>query len=476
MPCVFPILSLKALKLAKAGGDEHVVRRDALAYTAGIVLTCLALGGALLALRAGGAAIGWAFQLQDPRIILLLLVLVTAIAFNLAGLFELSSVNAGSSLAEKPGSAGSFWTGVLAAFIATPCTGPFMGAAMGAALILTVPLALVIFAGLGLGLALPFLLISFIPALRRGLPKPGPWMGPLRRVLAVPMFLTAIALVRSEKPGSAGSFWTGVLAAFIATPCTGPFMGAAMGAALILPVPLALVIFAGLGLGLALPFLLIAFIPALRRGLPKPGPWMGTLRRVMAVPMFLTAIALVWLLGRQAGTTGMTIGLGVAAGSALLLWWVGMRQAHGRGGAWIVSLAMLRVLAGGAALLPMRNEAAAAKSGAIAQDEAFSEARLAALRAEGRPVFLYFTADWCLTCKANEAAAIDRAEVRDAFARKRVAMLVGDWTNADPEISRFLERHGRSGVPLYLWYAPGQEARVLPQILTPSLLATLPKG
>src|SRR3546814_12551530 len=102
--------------------------------------------------------------------------------------------------------------------------------------------------------------------------------------------------------------------------------------------------------------------------------------------------------------------------------------------------------------------------------------RSAALRAEGRPVFLYFTADWCLTCKANEAAAIDRAEVRDAFARKRVAMLVGDWTNADPEISRFLERHGRSGVPLYLWYAPGQEARVLPQILTPSLLAPLPTG
>src|SRR3546814_17008272 len=120
-----------------------------------------------------------------------------------------------------------------------------------------------------------------------------------------------------------------------------------------------------------------------------------------------------------------------------------MRQAHGRGGAWIVSLAMLLVLAGGAALLPMRNEAAAAKSGAIAQDEAFSEARLAALRAEGRPVFLYFTADWCLTCKANEAAAIDRAEVRDAFARKRVAMLVGDWTNADPEISRFLRSQER---------------------------------
>lgn len=379
MPCVFPILSLKALKLAKAGGDERQVRRDALAYMAGAVLTCLALGGLLLGLRAGGAAVGWAFQLQDPRIILLLLVLVTAIALNLAGLFDLGSVGAGGSFAEKG--------------------------------------------------------------------------------------------------GAAGSFWTGALAAFVATPCTGPFMGAALGAALVLPSAVALGIFAGLGLGLALPFLLIAFIPALRARLPRPGPWMDTLRHILSVPMFATALALAWLLGRQAGTAGMSIGLGTALAAGLLLWWIGARQAGGKGGALALGLAVLALVAGGMALIPMsQTQASAAAREADAPGEPFSEARLAALRSEKRPVFLYFTADWCLTCKVNEAAAIDTAQTRDAFARGNVAMMAGDWTNADPEISRFLERHGRSGVPLYLWYAPGKEARVLPQVLTPSLLASLAGG
>lgn len=378
MPCVFPILSLKALKLAKAGGNESVVRRDALAYMAGAVLTCLALGGVLLALRAGGAAIGWAFQLQDPRIILLLLVLVTAIALNLAGLFDLGNVGAGGTFAEKG--------------------------------------------------------------------------------------------------GAAGSFWTGALAAFVATPCTGPFMGAALGAALILPAAMALSIFAGLGIGLALPFLLIAFIPALRARLPKPGPWMNTLRHILSVPMFATALALAWLLGRQAGTPGLSIGLGTALVAGLLFWWIGARQAKGKGGALLLSLAVLVLVAGGMALIPMgQTTASAAAREADAPGEPFSEARLAALRAERRPVFLYFTADWCLTCKVNEAAAIDTDQARKGFQRRNAVVMVGDWTNADPEISRFLERHGRSGVPLYLWYAPGKEAQVLPQVLTPSLLASLPE-
>ncbi|MBK5265128.1 MAG: thioredoxin family protein, partial [Alphaproteobacteria bacterium] len=376
MPCVFPILSLKALKLVKAGGDEAVVRRDALAYMAGTILTCVALGGLLLALRAGGVAVGWAFQLQDPRIILLLLVLITAIAFNFAGLFELGSIDAGSSFAEKG--------------------------------------------------------------------------------------------------GAAGSFWTGALAAFVATPCTGPFMGAALGAALVLPALLALAIFAGLGFGLALPFLLIAFIPALRKRLPRPGPWMKTLRHILAVPMFATALALVWLLGRQAGISGMTIGLGVAIIAGLLLWWIGARQAHGRRGAFVLSLAVVAAMAGGIMLLSTESGAAIEPKQKRVTGEPFSEARLAALRGQGRPVFLYFTADWCLTCKVNEAAAIDRAEVQAVFGKANVATLVGDWTNADPEISRFLERHGRSGVPLYLWYPSGGEGQVLPQVLSPSLLAALP--
>jgi DsbC/DsbD-like thiol-disulfide interchange protein/cytochrome c biogenesis protein CcdA len=372
MPCVFPILGLKALKLARAGGDERSVRREALAYAAGVILTCLALGALLLAIRAAGVAVGWAFQLQDPRVILLLLLLVTAVAFNLAGLFELSVFGGGEKLAGKA--------------------------------------------------------------------------------------------------GVTGAFWTGALVAFVATPCTGPFMGAAMGAALVLPVAAALALFAGLGLGLALPFLLLAYIPALRTRLPRPGPWMGTFQKILSLPMFLTALGLAWLLGQQRGVAAMTIGLGAALLLALLLWWLGVRQHRGKRGGRVVGLLSLLLLGAGAVLLPAR-----AASLAQAQDGAvpFDEARLASLRAAGKPVFLYFTADWCLTCKANEAAAIDRAETRETFAKAGVTVMVGDWTNADPAITRFLEAQGRSGVPLYLWYAPGKQPQTLPQLLTVSTLTAL---
>ncbi|MEK7342233.1 MAG: protein-disulfide reductase DsbD domain-containing protein [Pseudomonadota bacterium] len=372
MPCVFPILGLKAMKLAKAGGDERVVRREALAYAAGIILTCLALGGLLLGLRAAGGAVGWAFQLQDPRIILALLLLVTAIAFNLAGLFDLAAFGGGERLAGRG--------------------------------------------------------------------------------------------------GLAGAFWTGALVAFVATPCTGPFMAAAMGAALLLPLAAALAVFAGLGLGLALPFLLLAYVPAFRSRLPKPGAWMGRFQKTLALPMFLTALGLAWLLGQQRGVPGMTIGLGAALLLALLLWWLGGRQRAGRGGGIIVGVAALALLAGAALALPASAPAAQAKGDSAVP---FAVRDLDRLRAANKPVFLYFTADWCLTCKANEAAAIDRAETRAAFDKAGVTVMVGDWTNADPAITRFLESQGRSGVPLYLWYAPGKEAQTLPQLLTPSTLTDL---
>jgi thiol:disulfide interchange protein/DsbC/DsbD-like thiol-disulfide interchange protein len=373
MPCVFPILGLKALSLAKAGGDERTVRLEALAYAGGVILACLALGGLLLGLRAAGLAAGWAFQLQDPRVILLLLLLVTAIALNLAGLFELPTFGGGQGLAGRG--------------------------------------------------------------------------------------------------GVAGSFWTGVLVAFVATPCTGPFMGAAMGAALVLPLAAALAIFAGLGLGLALPFVLLAYVPALRRRLPRPGAWMERLQKLLSLPMFATALGLAWLLGQQRGVPGMTLGLAVALGLGVALWWLGSRQRGGRGG-WIVAgVAALALLVVGMALLPANRPAVAAASEGAAIP--FNEAKLAQLRAANTPVFLYFTADWCLTCKANEAAAIDRAETVQAFKKGGVTVMVGDWTSADPAITRFLEGQGRSGVPLYLWYAPGKQAQVLPQILTPATLTGL---
>ncbi|MEC3948763.1 protein-disulfide reductase DsbD family protein [Sphingobium sp. HWE2-09] len=372
MPCVFPILGLKAMKLAKAGGDERTVRREALAYALGVILTCLALGGLLLTLRAAGGAVGWAFQLQDPRIILALLLLVTGIAFNLAGLFDLRAYGGGEGLVGKG--------------------------------------------------------------------------------------------------GVAGSFWTGALVAFVATPCTGPFMAAAMGAALLLPLPAALAVFAGLGLGLALPFLLLAYVPALRQRLPKPGNWMSRFQKILALPMFLTALGLAWLLGQQRGVSGMTIGLGAALLLALLLWWLGGRQRAGKSGGVIAAIAAVALFAGASYALPTRAPAAIEKADSTVH---FAVSKLADLRAANKPVFLYFTADWCLTCKANEAAAIDRAETRDAFKKGGVTVMVGDWTNADPAITRFLESQGRSGVPLYLWYAPGKEAQTLPQLLTPATLTAL---
>jgi thiol:disulfide interchange protein len=273
--------------------------------------------------------------------------------------------------------------------------------------------------------------------------------------------------------GAGGAFATGALAAFVATPCTGPFMGAALGAALVLPAVAALLVFAGLGLGIALPFLLIGFVPALRRRLPKPGMWMVRLRHLLSVPMFATALALAWVLGRQAGVDGMTLGLAAALLAALGLWWTGRRQAGAGRLAWVPGVVAL--LVAGAAVATVRPQAARAAVAGLPGAEPFSEARLAALRAEGRPVFAYFTADWCLTCKVNEKAAIETAAVADAFGRGKVAVLVGDWTDGDPVLGRFIAQHNRAGVPLYLWYAPAAPApRVLPQVLTPAMLTGLP--
>ncbi|MCE7798561.1 thioredoxin family protein [Sphingobium sufflavum] len=374
MPCVFPILSLKAISLAKAGGEERQVRREAIAYALGALLSCMALGGAILALRAAGTSVGWAFQLQDNRVIALLLVLVVAITANLAGLFALPALDGG----------------------------------------------------------------------RQG-------------------------------KGVRGAFLTGVLAAFVATPCTGPFMAAAMGAAILMPWPLAVTIFAGLGLGLASPFLALAYIPSLRRRLPRPGPWMEWLRRIMAVPMALTALALGWLLWRQGSGAGIVLAVVLVAATFALFAAIGRGQRRGMAtSVWGMAgaVAIVVLACAGAMQLPAPRPAESVE-GAVP----FSTERLATLRAEKRPVFLYFTADWCVTCKVNEASAIATDDVRAAFAGAGVAVMVGDWTRGDPVITRFLETQGRSGVPLYLYYAPGADkARPLPQLLTPATLTELVKG
>jgi thiol:disulfide interchange protein len=373
MPCVFPILSLKALSLARGHLDERHARQEALAYAAGVVAVCVALGGVILALRAGGTAVGWAFQLQDPRAIVVLLLLTVALSLNLSGLFE----------------------------IPTP---------------------------------------AFV----------------------------------NRSGGAGGAFATGALAAFIATPCTGPFMGAALGAALVLPWAAALAVFAGLGIGLALPFLALGFVPALRRRLPKPGLWMETFRRVLAIPMWLTAIALAWVLGHEAGVNGMALGLVVALVLAVLLWIGGARQARGLAIGPVIGAALLATVVASAWIIAGRHPDSTVPAAVPGGAEPFSEARLASLRAAGRPVFVYFTADWCLTCKVNEKAAIETEATRKAFADHKVAVLLGDWTNGDPVMGRFIEAHNRAGVPLYLYYAPGAaQPRVLPQVLSSALLAGL---
>lgn len=375
MPCVFPILSLKALSLVRSGESERDARREALAYTVGVILICLLLGGVLLLLRAGGETLGWAFQLQDPRVILMLMLLVTGIGFNLAGLFELPVLADGGGLAQRG--------------------------------------------------------------------------------------------------GVTGAFWTGALAAFIATPCTGPFMAGALGAALVLPQVAAMAIFFGLGLGLALPFLLLGYVPPLRRMLPRPGAWMGAFRKILSLPMFLTGIGLAWILGRQTGVDAMAAGLLALLVLAVGLWWTGRRQEGGRRAVWVPAVITLGIAIGVSVAMPDSAPRSVAMSGKPGP-EPFSAQRLATLRAEGRPVFVYFTADWCLTCKVNEKAAIERTEVGEAFEKAGVAMLVGDWTRGDPAIGRFLAAHGRSGVPLYLFYPAGSDQpKELPQLLTPSMMLAL---
>jgi thiol:disulfide interchange protein/DsbC/DsbD-like thiol-disulfide interchange protein len=369
MPCVFPILSLKAMSLARAGESEAHAKAEGLAYTAGVVLACLLLGGVLLGLRAAGSEVGWAFQLQEPGVVVALLVLAVALTANFAGVYELPSL----SFSRSGGRASAFATGLLAAFVATPCTGPFMAAAMGAALLL-------------------------------------PW-------------------------------WQGLL------------------------------LFAMLGIGLALPFLLLGWVPALRKLLPRPGKWMDIFRKVMAVPMGLTALALLWLCWRLGGPLfalgALALALSLVAAARQV--WGNPRKPPRKPRLAAVTLALAAMLALVGLPEAFHPGTRSSTSGALPA-QPFTEAALASARASGKPVFVWFTADWCLTCKVNEGVAIEREATKAAFAKAGVVALVGDWTRRDPAITRFLTAHGAGGVPLYLWYAPGKDAEVLPQVLTPDSL------
>lgn len=378
MPCVFPILALKAAALAGSAHDPREARRDGLAFTAGVLVTFLLLAGALLLLRSGGEAIGWGFQLQSPGVIAALSLLMLAVGLNLSGVFH-----------------------------------------MGASL-------------------------------------QGAGAGPLSRL-----------------PGGAGAFFTGVLAVVVAAPCTAPFMAFALGAALLMPAPMALAVFLMLGLGLALPYLAVSLSPRLLQSLPRAGPWMERVKNLLAFPMYGAGLWLIWVFSRQVGGEGLALLLASSLLLAMGLYLWGFRQqarAEGRtavlaSAAAGLSLFAATALAGIAAMQPAAT--ATATSTTLLPSRPWSAEAVAAAQKEGRPVLVNFTADWCVTCKINERTSLSSARVAEAMAATRALYLVGDWTSRDDAITRELERHGRSGVPLYLVFRPGQaEPEILPQLLT----------
>lgn len=376
MPCVLPVLSLKALSLAESG-TPAAARRHAFGYTAGVLVSFLALGAAALGLREAGLALGWGFQLQQPVVVAGLALVMFALGLNLSGLWNLGGrwIGAGHSLTQRNGLAGDFFTGVLAVVVATPCTAPFMGAALA---------------------------------------------------------------------------W-----AFLAPPA------------------LALAVFAMLGLGLALPFIVIGAVPGVAARLPRPGAWMETLRQALAFPLYLTAAWLLWVLGRQRGADAIAWAL-VAAVAVAFAAWAWSRSQH-RFQLWSAPalLAAIAALAWSVQTihrLPRPQDAERATSTVDASQVAYSAERLATLRAAGRVVFVNMTADWCVTCKANEKTVLGAADFRDALAAANAVYMKGDWTDVDPEITAFLQSHGAVGVPLYVVYPRSGEPRVLPTVLTPALV------
>jgi len=374
MPCVLPVLAMKVVSLAGQSGSElGAVRREGVAYGLGAILSFMAFGLLIVALRFGGEQVGWGFQLQEPVVVAGFAVLLFAVGLNLSGIFELPAIGFGTGLTDKGGVVGAFFTGVLAVAVAAPCTAPFMAAALGFALTQATVLALAVFLALGLGFALPFLLIAVWPAALRLLPRPGAWMLRLKQVLALPMYGAALWLL-----------WV-------------------------------------LSQQVAMRAVVIVFAAMLVLGI---GAWLWNATRNLE---------------DRRRRLGMLAGL-VALLAAL-------------SGIWLVRGAV-----------PVQGSALSDVSGI--PSEPYSEARLARLRAEGRPVFLNATAAWCITCLVNERAVLSQPALREAFQKNNVAYLVADWTRRDPAITRLLEAHQREGVPLYLFYRKGEEGRVLPQVLT----------
>jgi len=374
MPCVLPVLAIKLLGFVReAGANARRRLAHGLSYAGGVVLSFLVLASALLLLRAGGAALGWGFQLQSPLLVVLLAYLMLLVGLNLSGVFTLGAglIGAGQALG---GGSGLFST-----------------------------------------------------------------------------------------------FVTGVLAVVVASPCTAPFMGTALGFALTRPAGEALAVFAALAAGFALPMLLLSVSPAFARWLPRPGPWMKRLQQALAFPLYGTAAWLLWVLSQQTGASAFGAALAGLVTLAMAAWCYGQWQPRAwRGALFAVAVGALIVLL----LRPLIAPEIKVPTSAETQRLAWSEERVRELAAAGHPVFVNFTAAWCITCQVNERVALATENTRRRFAERGVVYLVADWTRRDPAIARQLEHHGRSGVPLYLLYTPGRATPlVLPQLLSEDLIA-----
>lgn len=388
MPCVFPVLSLKALSLSRAGQQIAAQRAEALWYSVGVVVSFVLLAALLLLLRAGGESQGWGFQLQNPLLVVLLAFLLFALGLSLSGLlqFGLGLMNSGQQLTQQSGHRGSFFTGVLAVVVASPCTAPMMGTALGYAATQSAPVALLVFAALGLGMALPFLLLAM---------------------------------------------W-----------------------------------------------------PQLAAKLPKPGLWMEQLKHWLAVPLYLSSVWLLWVYGRQTNIDALAMALLGLVALAVACWQWGLAQTAKQQGNKTLLKQVIALIALLLALLSISQPELTTKS-VPARDgianvesnseqgsaEAWSVARLQELRAQGKPVLVNMTADWCITCLVNERVALDTEDTKAAMQQYQLTYLKGDWTKQDPAISAYLKQYGRDGVPLYVLYFPGHDGQVLPQILTPNTLS-----
>ena len=369
MPCVLPVLSMKALALARAGSSAARLRRESLFYFAGVITALGFLSSVLMLFKAGGAAMGWGFQLQSPIVVFWLAVLMVTIGGNLLGAVEL------------------------------------------------------------------------------------------------PMSISGFGTNLSGDRGR-GAFFTGLLAVFVATPCTAPFMGAALAYALLHSGSVVFAIMIALGIGFALPILLLGFIPGFASLIPKPGAWMVRFKEFLAFPMFASGIWMIWVLDRQTGPSGLAMALAIALGVVFLIWllpliWPRARVIVGFGG--FVSLVALS-----SALEPAQNNDFAQHWGT------WSPRAVTDAQRDGRTVLIDFTAAWCVTCLINERVALDNEVVAERLAKDKVTLLKADWTSQDGAIANELTRHHRTGVPLYLLYPAGRtgEPVVLPQILTPASVLT----